>query len=62
VGWIDARGDGEFAVALRSALVDGPVARAFAGCGIMGDSRPDDEYAETQVKLQAVLSALGETR
>ena len=61
VGWLDARGDGEFAVALRSALVDGPTARAFAGCGIMGDSRPDDEYAETQVKLQAVLSALGET-
>ena len=37
VGWVDARGEGEFVVAIRSALVDGPQARLFAGCGIMED-------------------------
>jgi isochorismate synthase len=58
VGWLDARGDGEFAVALRSALLHGDTARLFAGCGIMADSEPDAEYAETLVKLRAMLSAL----
>ncbi|HMA33452.1 MAG TPA: isochorismate synthase [Chloroflexia bacterium] len=62
VGWVDAWGDGEFAVAIRSALLAGHTAHAFAGCGIMGDSHPDDEYAETQVKLRAVLSALEEAQ
>jgi len=60
IGWLDARGDGEFAVALRSALLDGATAQAFAGCGIMGDSDPDAEYAETQIKLRAILTALAE--
>ncbi len=62
VGWLDARGDGEFAVALRSALLDGATAQAFAGCGIMGDSQPDAEYAETQIKLRAMLTALAEAQ
>ncbi|MDQ2809844.1 MAG: isochorismate synthase [Chloroflexota bacterium] len=62
VGWLDARGDGEFAVALRSALLDGATAQAFAGCGIMGDSDPDAEYAETQIKLRPILTALAEAQ
>jgi isochorismate synthase len=58
VGWIDAAGDGEFAVAIRSALLAGRVAHAFAGCGIVAASDPAAEYAETQVKLRAILAAL----
>ena len=60
VGWLDAQGDGEFAVALRSALLNSATAQAFAGCGIMGDSDPDAEYAETQIKLRPILTALAE--
>ncbi len=58
VGWIDAAGDGEFCVALRSALLRGPVATCYAGCGIMGDSDPASELAETEIKLQALLPVL----
>ncbi|HUS15086.1 MAG TPA: isochorismate synthase, partial [Chloroflexia bacterium] len=60
VGWLDSHGAGEFAVALRSALLHGNTARAFAGCGIMADSDPAAEYAETEIKLRAVLAALEE--
>jgi len=59
VGWMDASGQGEFAVALRSALVEGAEASLFAGCGIMGDSDPEREYAESSVKLRPMLAALG---
>lgn len=58
VGWTDASGDGEFCVALRCALLRGPVARCFAGCGIVRDSDPAAELAETEVKLQVMLPAL----
>jgi isochorismate synthase EntC len=58
VGWLDERGEGEFAVALRSALVHGSAASLFAGCGIVADSDPEAEYAESRLKLKAVLSAL----
>ena len=58
VGWVGRDGSGEFAVALRSALVAGREASLFGGCGIMGDSDPDAEYAETNVKLRPMLSAL----
>jgi len=58
VGWTDANGDGEFCVALRSALVDGCVARCFAGVGVVGDSDPAAELAETEVKLGALLPIL----
>jgi isochorismate synthase len=58
VGWLDAQGDGEFAVALRSGLVDGATAHLFAGCGIMGDSDPAAEVAESRLKLRPMLSAL----
>ncbi|MBE3560380.1 MAG: isochorismate synthase [Ktedonobacteraceae bacterium] len=43
VGWLDARGDGEFAVALRSALIEGNQAILFTGCGIVADSVPESE-------------------
>jgi menaquinone-specific isochorismate synthase len=58
VGWVDARGNGTFAVSIRCADIDGPTARLVAGNGIVADSDPDTELAETQVKLQAMLSAL----
>jgi salicylate biosynthesis isochorismate synthase/menaquinone-specific isochorismate synthase len=58
VGWTDASGDGEFCVALRCALLRGPVARCYAGCGIVRDSDPAAELAETEVKLQVMLPAL----
>lgn len=59
VGWVDARGEGEFVVAIRSALVDGSEARLFAGCGIMEDSDPAAEYAESCLKLKPMINALG---
>jgi salicylate biosynthesis isochorismate synthase/menaquinone-specific isochorismate synthase len=58
VGWTDLFEDGEFHVALRSALIEGPQARLFAGCGIVGDSDPAAELAETETKLQALLPVL----
>ena len=58
IGWIDAEGGGEFAVALRSALVRDDVASLYAGCGIVPGSDPAREYAESQLKLQAMLWAL----
>ena len=59
IGWTDARGDGEWAVALRCAEINGRTARAFAGNGIMGDSDPEAELAETELKFSALLAALG---
>ncbi|HEY2216689.1 MAG TPA: isochorismate synthase, partial [Solirubrobacteraceae bacterium] len=58
VGWTDATGDGEFCVALRCALLRGSVARCYAGNGIVRDSDPAAELAETEVKLQALLPLL----
>jgi salicylate biosynthesis isochorismate synthase/menaquinone-specific isochorismate synthase len=58
VGWADATGDGEFCVALRCALLRGSVARCYAGNGIVRDSDPAAELAETEVKLQALLPLL----
>ncbi len=58
VGWTDAVGDGEFCVALRCALLEGSVARCYAGGGIVRDSQPDVELAETEIKLQALLPLL----
>lgn len=59
IGWIDAKGDGEFAVAIRSALLDRKEAYLYAGGGIVEDSTPDSEYAETWVKFRPMLRALG---
>jgi menaquinone-specific isochorismate synthase len=57
VGWVDASGDGEWHVGIRSAIVAGSSARLFAGVGIVADSDPAAELAETQLKLQAFLAA-----
>jgi isochorismate synthase EntC len=61
IGWIDAEGGGEFAVALRSALLRDDVASLYAGCGIVPGSDPDREYAESRLKLNAMLWALNTT-
>jgi menaquinone-specific isochorismate synthase len=58
VGWTDASGDGEFCVALRCALLHGRLARCYAGGGIVRDSDPAAELAETEVKLQVMLPVL----
>jgi menaquinone-specific isochorismate synthase len=59
VGWLDARGDGEFGLALRCAeLVGDDTARLFAGCGIVAGSDPTAELAETQSKFAAFQAAL----
>lgn len=63
IGWVGPNGDGEFAVALRSALVDDKRATLFAGCGIVADSEPEREYEESCLKLRVMLDALrGERR
>jgi menaquinone-specific isochorismate synthase len=59
VGWFDATGDGEFAVAIRSALVSGRRAHVFAGAGVVAGSTAEAEYAETALKQRALLEALG---
>jgi isochorismate synthase len=58
VGWTDLGEDGEFCVALRCALLHANVAHLYAGCGIVSDSVPSAELAETEVKLQALLPLL----
>ncbi len=58
VGWVDARGDGEWAVGIRSAQISGNRARLLAGVGVVADSDPEAELAETQLKLQALLAAV----
>jgi menaquinone-specific isochorismate synthase len=58
VGWVDGRGDGAFVVGIRCAEIAGRLARLFAGVGVVEGSDPDDELAETQLKLQALLAAV----
>lgn len=58
VGWVDAAGNGEFAVGLRSSRVEGDAASIWAGVGVVGDSDPEAELAETRAKFQAMLGAL----
>jgi salicylate biosynthesis isochorismate synthase/menaquinone-specific isochorismate synthase len=60
VGWMDATEDGEFCVALRSALIRDREARLFAGVGVVAGSDPAAELEETEVKLQALLPLLAE--
>ncbi len=62
VGWMDARGDGEWGIALRCAQVDGSSLRLFAGCGIVAGSDPDVEAAEAQAKFLAVRETLDAAR
>ncbi|MFS0515578.1 isochorismate synthase MenF [Nostoc sp. UIC 10607] len=58
LGWIDSEGNCEFIVGIRSALIDGDRARLYAGAGIVAGSDPNKEFAEVQLKLQALLKAL----
>ena len=58
VGWVDGAGDGEWAVALRCANLEGRRARLFAGAGIVAGSDPDAEWDETDSKLRAMLDVL----
>jgi menaquinone-specific isochorismate synthase len=58
VGWMDTTGDGEWGIALRSAEIDGNTVRLFAGCGIVADSDPEAELAETQAKFVPVRDSL----
>jgi isochorismate synthase len=59
VGWMDRAGEGEFSVAIRSAILRGSDAVLYAGCGIVADSDPELEYEESCLKLRPMLSALG---
>jgi menaquinone-specific isochorismate synthase len=58
VGWIDANGDGMFAVAIRSAVSVEDRARLYAGAGIVANSDPDKEWDETALKFKPLLNAL----
>lgn len=58
VGWLDRNGDGEFAIALRCAQIDGDQIRLIAGCGIVADSDPVTEAREAQVKMIPIRDAL----
>ena len=60
VGWMDAAGDGEWAIALRcGSYDDDPSAmRLYAGCGIVSGSDPESEVAESDAKLVPMRDAL----
>ncbi|MGG6293100.1 isochorismate synthase [Leptolyngbya sp. AN02str] len=58
LGWVDAQGNAEFVVGIRSAELEGNRARLYAGAGIVAGSDPDRELAEVKLKLQALLKAL----
>ena len=58
VGWIGADGDGEWAIGLRGAQITDKTIRAFAGCGIVAESEPEAELAETDLKFRPIREAL----
>lgn len=57
-GWVDAAGNGQFAVSVRTAQIDGPTARIAAGVGVVAQSNPQAELEETQAKFRAMLGTL----
>ncbi|GAA1149222.1 isochorismate synthase [Nesterenkonia lutea] len=61
VGWIDARGNADFGIALRGGILQeqGTQVRLYAGCGIVAGSVPEEELAETWAKMRPMLGALG---
>lgn len=59
LGWMDYEGNGEFAVSIRSGLVQGKEASLFAGCGVVVDSEAESEFRETGLKFRPMLTALG---
>jgi len=58
LGWVNAAGDGDFAVAIRSGLFDENGATLFGGAGIVADSEPQKEWDETGLKMRFLLDAL----
>jgi isochorismate synthase len=62
IGWLDAEGNGTFAVAIRSALVDGDRALLYAGAGIVDGSDPAKEWQETELKFKPLMDALTGSR
>ena len=58
VGWFDSSGDGEFRIAIRSALISQDKAVLFAGCGIVAGSDPLEEFQEAILKIQPLMDAL----
>jgi menaquinone-specific isochorismate synthase len=58
VGWVDAQGNGKWAVGIRSAQIAGNRTRIHAGVGVVADSQPEQELAETRAKLQTMLGAI----
>jgi menaquinone-specific isochorismate synthase len=58
VGWVDARGNGEWGIALRCGEIDGNRARLFAGCGIVAGSQAESELAESETKFRPMRRAL----
>jgi len=58
IGWVDAAGNGTFAVGIRSAVADDRTATLFAGAGIVADSDPDREWDEVQLKYRPMLDEL----
>jgi len=56
IGWLTPYNEGEFTAAIRSALITGKKVTAFAGCGIVEHSIPENEFTETELKLNAILS------
>lgn len=58
LGWTNLQGRGEFCVAIRSGLIEEGRVRLFAGCGIVAGSDPDAEWAETELKLVPMRTAL----
>ena len=59
IGWLAPNGDGEFAVAIRSAVANQHRVRLYAGVGVVADSDPEKEWRETELKFQPILKALG---
>ncbi|WP_249596323.1 isochorismate synthase DhbC [Peribacillus frigoritolerans] len=59
VGWCDAEGNGEWVVTIRCAEVERQVLRLFAGAGVVAESKPEEELAETSAKFQTMLRAMG---
>ncbi len=59
LGWVDYKQNGEFAVSIRSGLIQGTEVSLFAGCGVVADSNSESEYQETSLKFRPMLRALG---
>jgi isochorismate synthase len=58
IGWVNAAGEGDFAVGIRSVAIRGRSARLFAGAGIVEGSDPELEWSETELKMKGVLDAI----